>query len=183
MPPLLSTWVLLTGGLHLDGLADCSDAWAGGLGDKERSLKIMQDPAAGPIAVIMLVLILLLKWTAIQSLMQFHAGLDFLWLAPFLGRLSILILMLSTPHVRENGFCSALQKNLPRPIAKLIIFTSLLLRFWLTNIYTLLAALLLIAGIRHLNMLRIQGVTGDVYGASVEIVEAVVLISLALVYG
>ncbi|OQK17202.1 cobalamin synthase [Methyloprofundus sedimenti] len=179
---ILSAWVLLTGGLHLDGLADCSDAWAGGLGDKERSLKIMKDPAAGPVAVIILVLILLLKWSAIQSLLQLDAGLGFLLLAPFLGRLSILLLMLSTPYVRENGLGSAMQKHLPRHVARLMIFASLLLCLWLTNIYTLLSVLMLIAWIRHLSMQRIQGVTGDVYGASVELVETVVLISLALAY-
>lgn len=59
---ILSTWVLITGGLHLDGLADCSDAWAGGLNNKSRTLKIMKDPTAGPIAIVILVLLLLLKW-------------------------------------------------------------------------------------------------------------------------
>ena len=180
---ILTTWVLLTGGLHLDGLADCSDAWAGGLGDKERSLKIMQDPAAGPIAVIILLLILLLKWSALQSLLFVDPELSFLLLAPFLGRLSILILMLSTPYVRENGLGSAMQKHLPKSTAKLIVYTSLLLCFWLSDFYTVVSALILIAWIRHLAMQRIQGVTGDVYGASVELVETAVLISLALTYG
>jgi adenosylcobinamide-GDP ribazoletransferase len=180
---ILTAWVLLTGGLHLDGLADCSDAWAGGLGDKERSLKIMQDPAAGPIAVIILLLILLLKWSAIQSLLFVDPELSFLLLAPFLGRLSILILMLSTPYVRENGLGSAMQKYLPKSAAKLIVYTSLLLCFWFSNFYILVAVLILISWIRHLSMQRIQGVTGDVYGASVELVETAVLINLALTYG
>ena len=35
---LLAFWVVLTGGLHLDGLADCADAWVGGLGDREKKL-------------------------------------------------------------------------------------------------------------------------------------------------
>ncbi|MBT3813529.1 MAG: adenosylcobinamide-GDP ribazoletransferase [Gammaproteobacteria bacterium] len=180
---ILTAWVLVTGGLHLDGLADCSDAWAGGLGDKERSLKIMKDPAAGPIAVIILVLILLLKWNAIQSLLLADTGLNFLLLAPFLGRVSILILMLSTPYVRENGLGSAMQKHLPQLAAKLIVLISLLLCVWFTNFYTLLSMLLLVGGIRYLSIQRIQGVTGDVYGASVEIVETAILISLAMTYG
>ncbi|HIL77764.1 MAG: adenosylcobinamide-GDP ribazoletransferase [Methyloprofundus sp.] len=180
---ILTAWVLVTGGLHLDGLADCSDAWAGGLGDKERSLKIMKDPAAGPIAVIILVLILLLKWNAIQSLLLADTGLNFLLLAPFLGRVSILILMLSTPYVRENGLGSAMQKHLPQLAAKLIVLISLLLCVWFTTFYTLLSMLLLVGGIRYLSIQRIQGVTGDIYGASVEIVETAILISLAMIYG
>lgn len=180
---ILSVWVLLTGGLHLDGLADCSDAWAGGLNNKQRSLKIMQDPAIGSVAVIILLLVLLLKWIAIQNLLQADFALSFLMLAPFLGRLSILMLMLSTPYISENGLGSAMQQHLPRSAARLIVCVSLLLCFWLTSIYILLSMILLIYCIRYLAIQRIQGVTGDVYGASVELVEAIVLVSLALLYG
>jgi cobalamin synthase len=52
-----------------------------------------------------------------------------------------------------------------------------------TNFNTLLSMLLLVGGIRYLSIQRIQGVTGDVYGASVEIVETTVLISLAMSNG
>jgi len=48
---LLTLWVLLTGGLHLDGLADSADAWLGGYGDKARTLEIMKDPRCGSAAV------------------------------------------------------------------------------------------------------------------------------------
>jgi len=180
---ILTLWVLLTGGLHLDGLADCSDAWAGGLGDRERSLAIMKDPAAGPIAVVILILLLLLKWTALLSLLQLQEQIIPLFLAPFLGRSSILILMLSTPYVRHNGLGSVMHKHLPRSLAKLIVLFSLALCIYLSNVYTLLAALAIIALIRLLAMHRLQGVTGDVYGASVEIVETMVLISLVLSNG
>jgi adenosylcobinamide-GDP ribazoletransferase len=44
---LLALWVLLSGALHLDGLADSADAWLGGFGDRERTLQIMKDRAAG----------------------------------------------------------------------------------------------------------------------------------------
>ncbi|NOQ63090.1 MAG: adenosylcobinamide-GDP ribazoletransferase [Methyloprofundus sp.] len=179
---ILSVWVLLTGGLHLDGLADCSDAWAGGLGDKQRTLAIMKDPAAGPIAVIILILVLLLKWAAIQALLQ-HTALLALLSAPFIARLSILILMLSTPYVRENGLGSAMQQNLSKPLARLIVCLSLVLFVWLSNVYSLIAVLSVIALIRYLALQRIHGVTGDVYGASVEIVETVVLISWVLSNG
>lgn len=44
---LLCIWVWLSGALHLDGLADSADAWLGGFGDRERTLTIMKDRAAG----------------------------------------------------------------------------------------------------------------------------------------
>ncbi len=180
---ILIVWVLLTGGLHLDGLADCSDAWAGGLGDKARSLAIMKDPAAGPIAVVMLILLLLLKWATLITLLQQQEALIALLLAPFIGRLSILILMLSTPYIRHNGLGSVMHRHLPHYPAKLIVFFSLAFFAWLTNTYSLLTILSLIALIRFLALQRLQGVTGDVYGASVEIVESMVLMSLALSNG
>ncbi|MEK1940892.1 MAG: adenosylcobinamide-GDP ribazoletransferase, partial [Pseudomonas sp.] len=58
---ILAAWVALSGALHLDGLADSADAWLGGFGDRERTLSIMKDPRSGPIAVVTLVLVLLLK--------------------------------------------------------------------------------------------------------------------------
>lgn len=65
---LLSLWVALSGALHLDGLADMADAWIGGLGDRERTLAIMKDPRSGPVAVVVLVLVLLLKFSALAAL-------------------------------------------------------------------------------------------------------------------
>ena len=67
---LLTVWVLLSGALHLDGLADSADAWLGGFGDRERTLTIMKDPRSGPIAVVTLVLVLLLKFAALLALIE-----------------------------------------------------------------------------------------------------------------
>ena len=67
---VLAAWVIVTGALHLDGLADSADAWAGGLGDREKTLAIMKDPYCSPAAVVTLVVVLLLKFAALHSLMQ-----------------------------------------------------------------------------------------------------------------
>src|SRR5690606_32208859 len=81
---LLTAWVLLSGGLHLDGLADSADAWLGGFGDRERTLTIMKDPRSGPIAVVTLVLVLLLKFSALLALIENNQPLGLL-LAPLIG--------------------------------------------------------------------------------------------------
>jgi len=180
---ILSLWVFITGGLHLDGLADCSDAWVGGLGDKTRSLAIMKDPAAGPIAVVVLVLLLLLKWSALHQLLSSGQALLPLLVSPFLARLSILILMLSTPYIRENGLGNAMQQHLPKQAALAIIIIALTACIWLFSAYIVLSTLFIIGWIRYLALQRIQGITGDVYGASVEIIEAAVLVNWVLIYG
>jgi adenosylcobinamide-GDP ribazoletransferase len=110
---VLTLWVGISGGLHLDGLADSADAWVGGLGDKQRTLEIMKDPRSGPIAVVVLVLLLLLKFSALVTLLESGAGL-WLLLVPWLARALLPLLFLSTPYVRAGGLGQALASHLPR---------------------------------------------------------------------
>jgi adenosylcobinamide-GDP ribazoletransferase len=63
----LIVWVVLTGGLHLDGLADCCDSLLAST-SVERRLEIMKDPHVGAFGVIGLVLALMLKAAALGSL-------------------------------------------------------------------------------------------------------------------
>ncbi len=57
---LLAVWVVLSGGLHLDGLADWP-GWAAGFGFTERRLEILRDSRTGAYAVMGVSLYLLLK--------------------------------------------------------------------------------------------------------------------------
>lgn len=176
---VLTTWVLITGGLHLDGLADCADAWVGGLGSRERSLQIMKDPSAGPIAVLILLLILLLKFTAVYVLIQ-HNNLISLMLAPLLGRTSILMLMLSTPYVRPHGMAEKLMQNLPFHEARWVVVVSLVFAGLFMGWANVLLACGLVLWVRYAAIMRLGGVTGDVYGAAVELVETLGLLAVVL---
>ncbi|WP_305910060.1 adenosylcobinamide-GDP ribazoletransferase [Methylomarinum sp. Ch1-1] len=176
---LLTVWVMLTGGLHLDGLADCADAWAGGLGDRQRTLEIMKDPAAGPMAVIMLVLLLLLKWTALVEILV-DGDLTVLWCAPLLGRAALLQLMLSAPYVRKQGLAETLIQNLPRLPGAVLVLIIVALVFAVLGLIPLLAAALMSLLVYALAMQRLGGMTGDVYGATVELVEMAVLLTVAI---
>jgi adenosylcobinamide-GDP ribazoletransferase len=59
-------WIIVTGGLHLDGLGDMVDAWVGGQGNKEKTLHIMKDPFSGPMGSLALSSVLLLKIAALN---------------------------------------------------------------------------------------------------------------------
>jgi len=177
---LLMIWVLITGGLHLDGLADCADAWVGGLSSKQRSLEIMKDPASGPIAVVVLVLVLLLKWSIIAFILE-QQSLMILLITPLLGRVSILLLMLSTDYIRSEGMAEVLVKNLPRSKVQLISFICLLLSLYYLNFLAIVFMLLVLYLIASQAKKRIGGVTGDVYGAAVELVELSVLLGAIIV--
>lgn len=176
---VLSAWVLLTGGLHLDGLADCADAWVGGLGSQQRSLEIMKDPAAGPIAVLVLLLTLLLKFAAVLVLIQ-QNNLTILMLAPLLGRTAILILMLSTPYVSSQGLAEKIVQNLPFNDARLVIVISLAFAGLFMGWANVLLACGVLFWIRYAALSRLGGATGDVYGAAVELVETVGLLAVVL---
>ena len=117
---LLTGWVALTGGLHLDGLADSADAWLGGFGDRERTLTIMKDPRSGPLAVVVLVLLLLLKFVALWTLLATDQRLALL-LAPLLGRSALLGLFLTTPYVRPGGLGQVLAEQMPRNTSRIVL--------------------------------------------------------------
>lgn len=171
---LVLIWVLLTGGLHLDGLADCADAWAGGLGSRQRSLEIMQDSCAGPAAVLSLIFIVLLKWLSLIPIIEMQFW-PLLFAAPVLGRSAILGLMLTTPYVREQGLGATIVQQLPRNMTVAVLFLVLGLVMCWVHIPVLLSVLLVWWLLRNLACKRLGGVTGDVYGASVEVVEVAVL--------
>jgi adenosylcobinamide-GDP ribazoletransferase len=178
---LLALWVGITGGLHLDGLADSADAWAGGFGDKERTLAIMKDPRSGPIAVVLLVLVLLLKFAALVSLLDAGAGLLVL-LVPWLARCLLPLLFLTTPYVRQGGLGQALAEHLPRrqlPWVLALNALAMLLFAW-PAVLALLVAGLSFAWLRSLMLKRLGGTTGDTAGALLELAECALLLALAL---
>ena len=178
---LLAVWVALTGGLHLDGLADSADAWLGGFGDRERTLTIMKDPRSGPIAVVVLVLVLLLKFVALWTLLAEGQRLALL-LAPLLGRTALIGLFLTTPYVRPGGLGQALAEHLPRAAVRRVLVAVAVLCLLLGESGWL--ALLVAASIgvlaRRAMSRRIGGTTGDTAGALLELTECGVLVALAL---
>lgn len=180
---LLAAWVFASGGLHLDGLADSADAWVGGLGDRERTLAIMKDPNCGPAGVVALVMVLLLKFAALQALLA-HDAWTALALAPLLGRTAMPALFLTTPYVRPGGLGEVLARSLPRRAAWFVVLVVLAGVPAVTGVqalWPLSAALAAFVWLRMLMKRRLGGATGDTAGAMVEIVEIAVLVIAAMV--
>lgn len=180
---LLTVWVLLSGGLHLDGLADSADAWLGGFGGRERTLTIMKDPRSGPIAVVTLVLVLLLKFCALLALIEQQNGVVLL-VAPLIGRSALLAVFLTTPYVRAGGLGQALADHLPRRAGWWVLGLSALGCVVLAGYAGLWALVLATVGfvwLRRVVMRRLGGTTGDTAGALLELLEVLVLVGLALI--
>ncbi|MHB2137949.1 adenosylcobinamide-GDP ribazoletransferase [Pseudomonas monsensis] len=180
---LLTVWVLLSGALHLDGLADSADAWLGGFGDRERTLTIMKDPRSGPIAVVTLVLVLLLKFAALLALIGQQQGVVLL-IVPMLGRAALLGLFLTTPYVRAGGLGQALADHLPRRAGWWVLGASMLGSLLIAGVEAVVALVVafgMFVWLRQVMMRRLGGTTGDTAGALLELLEMAVLVGLALV--
>ncbi|WP_336357129.1 adenosylcobinamide-GDP ribazoletransferase [Pseudomonas granadensis] len=177
---LLTVWVLLSGALHLDGLADSADAWLGGFGDRERTLTIMKDPRSGPIAVVTLVLVMLLKFAALLALIEQGQGLVLLIL-PVLGRAALLGLFLTTPYVRAGGLGQALADHLPRRAGWWVLGVSALACALMAGIVAVVICVVMFVWLRQVMMRRLGGTTGDTAGALLELLEMGVLVGLVLV--
>ncbi|KAB0506682.1 adenosylcobinamide-GDP ribazoletransferase [Pseudomonas moorei] len=179
---LLTVWVLLSGALHLDGLADSADAWLGGFGDRERTLTIMKDPRSGPIAVVTLVLVLLLKFAALLALIEQQQAMALI-IVPLLGRSALLGLFLTTPYVRAGGLGQALADHLPRSAGKQVLAVGGLvcvLIAGLSGFFTVMLAVVLFVWLRQVMLRRLGGTTGDTAGALLELLEVAMLVGLAL---
>ncbi|WP_323162062.1 adenosylcobinamide-GDP ribazoletransferase [Pseudomonas fluorescens] len=179
---LLTVWVLLSGALHLDGLADSADAWLGGFGDRERTLTIMKDPRSGPIAVVTLVLVLLLKFAALLALIEQQQGMALI-IVPLIGRAALLGLFLTTTYVRAGGLGQALADHLPRKTGWQVLAVSAAVCVVIAGfnaVVALLLAVVVFIWLRHLMVRRLGGTTGDTAGALLELLEMSVLVGLAL---
>ena len=182
-PPLLTAglvialWAVLTGALHLDGLADCCDGLLAPT-SRERRLEIMRDPRTGAFAVVGLVLFLLVKVTALAAL---PAALPVLLLAPTWARW-LLLWVARQPLARPGGLGADFAAGLTgRTLLGALILPLLLsLLFPTLRLWAALALMLgLTWAITRMAGARLGGVTGDVYGLAVELGELAFLLAYA----
>ena len=175
----LVAWVALTGGLHLDGLADCCDGLLASA-SLERRLEIMKDPHLGAFGVIGLILVLLLKAATLATLTP--ATSFGILLAASFARWCILpagLLPLARPSGMGADFSSGLQRSFIFMGAILPVGLALVLGT--RGILSLLAGLAATAVVLWLAKSRIGGVTGDVFGMVVEVVETAVLLAFVVI--
>ncbi len=180
---IVAIWVVITGGLHLDGLADSADGWVGGLGSRERTLEIMADSRCGPFAVMAIAVTLMLKASALTSINTLLA----LALVPFIARLLIIPCFLYVQYARPKGLAGTIQNQLTdrkRTTAKGILTAGAIL-CWIVLSFKLWLGLALIAtGLfivwRIAVNRRLQGFTGDCVGALIEMSEVAMLLMLVV---
>ena len=176
---VLLAWVWLTGGLHLDGLADTFDALGAAHRDRERFLQVLSDPHVGSFGVIALVLQLAAKLVLLGVAFGHGVPLLALLLIPAWARLGALWWAQSLPPLKP-GLGERFKWRAGRwlPLLWLTVLLAASLPF--TGLW--LAPLALWFWQRFL-LLKVGGMTGDCLGAGVEISESLLLLAVVIGLG
>lgn len=169
---------LLSGGLHLDGLADWFDAVGGGRGDRTRMLEIMKDPRIGAHGAAALCLVLFAKAATFDvAIRELKSSL---WIAPVVSRFAVVLLIVCMKPARNQGLAHSVHgaSSLPIVIVALapVVALCAFAMPWPTCV-ALIAASGTAAVIGLWAQRRLGGATGDVYGAALELAEVAAVIA------
>lgn len=183
----LAAWAWLTGGLHLDGVADCGDGFFAAV-SRERRLEIMRDPRMGAFGGIALFLFLILKATALAEARGTLRGLnEAIWIgpvfpllfAPIVARYMLLIAA-KQPSARPGGLGDEFARHFGAGTfvvgAIVPVGVALLDPCPLRAVCAIVAALLTTGTVIFKARSKLGGMTGDVLGLSVELSELAVLL-------
>jgi adenosylcobinamide-GDP ribazoletransferase len=176
---ILIIMVLLTGGFHLDGLADTADGFLSARSHPEDILNIMKDSSIGTMGALGLILVLLLKYTTISQLPD-QMVIPCLILLPAYGRFTIVILAYLASYARkEGGLGEAITQQVSsHEIVYASAFTIMgtLLLTGFKGFLVLIILTFYTWGIKIYATRRIGGITGDLLGFCCESSEALALV-------
>lgn len=177
----LSLTIVISGALHEDGLADTADGLWGGW-TPERRLEIMKDSAVGSYGVIALCLSLAARWSALWMLYQVSpaTATSALLAGAMLSRAMMPLVMVALPPARSSGlahgmgkaplFSAVLGLAIACGLAVLLLGGGAISATICAGLTTLVLALIARA--------RIGGQTGDILGATQQLAEIAILLSL-----
>ncbi len=177
---------VLSGALHLDGLADTADGFFSHR-PREQILEIMKDPRIGVMGVLTILFCVLLKLAGVAGIIH-SQSLIWLTMAPALGRTAQVIALVCVDHIpSERTLAEDFYQRGKYYLLLLcpLPFAILLYRDWIMAFATLLIFALLLSGLLFYFKSRIGGITGDTLGATTEIIETLFLLigGTALFYG
>lgn len=178
---VLIATALFTRLMHWDGIADVADAW---FVSAERRHEVMHDSASGAFGATAIALVALLQWSALVELGAARSSVALVVLAPACGRMAASCAAWFGTPARPDGLGRSVMR---RPNAVGLLATTVALAAAAAVSLALGAqvaplvlvfgtGLALALGVPHLISMRFGGVTGDVMGASVIVVESAVLV-------
>lgn len=183
--------ILVTGGIHLDGWIDTSDAYFS-FQDREKRLQIMKDPRTGAFGVISLLVLLSCRFLFIYEVIWNTHLITFILIAsiPFFSRTIMGVLLLTVKSAKNEGLGRMFQDAVTISdlwIYPVYILLVLLLVFFWVHQLALIGILLVVALVFYLvcrrNVLQwFGGITGDVLGATVEGTEMILWMTVWLLH-
>lgn len=177
---LITALAAITGGLHLDGLADVCDGLAA-RGGRERFLAVMKDSQVGALGAVGLVLGLLLKWQALVAVPP-QLKLAALLLFPMLARCGQVVTLTGARHARQDGLGAAFVQGTSGVALTVALVSSAAVALLLAGgkgVTALVVVCLLSIFGRLFFQKRLGGLTGDTVGCLSELNEIAVLIILS----
>ena len=175
----VTAWKLLTGGLHLDGLADCLDALGGR--DAEHRLAIMRDSRIGAFGALGLILLLLLEIAALSELPSSLRPAVML-VVPVVARATPPLLARLFSPARPEGQGAAFGAGLAAaavPIALSIALVVAIVALRALGLVVVVVALASALVVTRFFAARVGGITGDVLGAAIEVAELAGLLTVS----
>lgn len=174
--------------LHWDGLSDTADGLTASY-DPERSLAVMKSGTAGPAGVVAVVVVLGVQASGLASLVGSTRGAVLAGVLVCVSRVALTITCLSgVPAARRDGLGQPHAGTVPLSLALpswglATVVTAALVSWvgldWWRGVVAVLVAGLVVAALLRRVVRRFGGVTGDVYGAAIELSLATLLVVLA----
>lgn len=193
MPPLVTALLAIGAAIlgnrafHLDGLSDTVDGLAASY-DRDRSLTVMKSGTSGPAGVVAVVLVLGLQVTGLAALVP-TSGAVLAGVVVCASRAALVVCCArGVPAARPDGLGSTYTQTVPRSVALLVwLLAAIVLSLvgawaglaWWRGALAALVALAVVGALLVRTIRRFGGVTGDVFGASIELASAAMLVALA----
>ena len=174
---ILAIEILLTGGIHLDGFMDSMDGLLSAR-EPQRMLEIMKDSRVGAHASISLVTLLILKFSLFASLSL--PGLKILTILPMISRWTFLFGIIAFPYARQHGLGKGFHESsrwftfIWQGIV--VVALSIVLAGY-AGLAAAIAALTFTVLFAFKVAGLLGGLTGDLYGALIEIAEVISLLA------
>ena len=186
---LIVSLAVISGALHLDGLADTCDGIAGHRTVAAR-WQVMHDSRVGGFGIVGVCLLLLVKYVSLNSVPQ-HLLMITLVIMPVISRWAMVYALFAYPYARPSGLGKAFKQGANWQKFTLATFITVAVAMGLTglinNSYSYLAGLAVMVGTWIIIVIMVAylkrkfaGLTGDTYGAVNEVAEVCVLILICL---
>ena len=183
--------IILTGGIHCDGLMDSADGLFSGR-EREKILQIMKDSRAGSFGVVSMILIAAMEISTLAELARLSTWFlcAAIYSAPIIGRLMMVVTIGAFPYARAEGMGKAFAEFTTRrtiifAAGEAILFLLPLIfigeKFFICAGAASLVALIVTMKFARFSTEKIGGVTGDIYGAITTLAELFALITFLLI--